>query len=85
MSILLVECNLIVWIILSRIGFRLSDTGAMTRVAPARIIHIHEASKFLGNCSSQLIDQAGETVQSPSVPFRVVPEFEFLRRWPSST
>ncbi len=52
---------------------------------PARIIHIHEASKFLGNSSSQLIDQAGETVQSPSVPFRVVPEFEFLRRWPSST
>ena len=50
---------------------------------PARIVHIHEASKFLGNCSSQLIDQAGETVRSPSVPFRVVPEFEFLQ-WPSS-
>lgn len=52
---------------------------------PARIVHIHEASKFLGNCSSQLIDQAGETVRSPGVPFRVVPEFEFLQRWPSST
>ena len=52
---------------------------------PARIIHIHEASKFLGNSSSQLMDQAGETVRSPSVPFRVVPEFEFLQRWPSST
>jgi uncharacterized protein (DUF362 family) len=51
----------------------------------SRIVHIHEASKFLGNSSSQLIDQAGETVRSPSVPFRVVPEFEFLRRWPSSS
>ena len=52
---------------------------------PARIVHIHEGSGFLGNSLSQLIDQAGETVRSPSVPFRVVPEFEFLRRWPSSS
>lgn len=48
---------------------------------PDRVPHIHEASKFLGNCCLEVIDQAGETVQSPSVPFQVVPEFEFLRSW----
>ncbi|HEV2396193.1 MAG TPA: DUF362 domain-containing protein [Candidatus Sulfotelmatobacter sp.] len=48
---------------------------------PHRIPHIREASKFLGNCCVEAIDQAGEMVQSPSVPFQVVPEFEFLRSW----
>jgi hypothetical protein len=51
---------------------------------PSRIVHIHEASKFLGNSCAKLIDQAGEAVRSPGVPFQVVPEFEFLRHWPSS-
>jgi len=46
---------------------------------PDRITHIHEASKFLGNSSSMLIDHAGEAVRRPDEPFRVVPEFEFLR------
>jgi uncharacterized protein (DUF362 family) len=44
-----------------------------------RIGHIHEASKFLGNSSNKLIDQAGEAARRPEIPFRVVPEFEFLR------
>lgn len=47
---------------------------------PGRIVHIHEASKFLGNSSFKLIDQAGESLRRPDVPFRVVPEFEFLRQ-----
>jgi uncharacterized protein (DUF362 family) len=46
---------------------------------PDRIAHIHEASKFRGNSSFRLIDHAGEAVRRPDVPFRVVPEFEFLR------
>ena len=51
---------------------------------PDRVAHIREASKFLGNSSAELIDQAREAVRSPGVPFQVVPEFEFLRHWPSS-
>jgi uncharacterized protein (DUF362 family) len=47
---------------------------------PHRVVHIHEAAKFLGNASSRLIDQVGETVRCPDVPFQVVPEFEFLRQ-----
>ena len=46
---------------------------------PSRIIHIHEASKFLGNSSASLIDEAGESLRRPEVPFQLVPEFEFLR------
>jgi uncharacterized protein (DUF362 family) len=51
---------------------------------PSRIVHIREASKFLGNSCAKLIDQAGEAVRSQGVPFQVVPEFEFLRDWSSS-
>lgn len=47
---------------------------------PERVIHIREASKFLGNSSARMIDFAGEAVGSPGEPFKVVPEFEFLRR-----
>jgi len=46
---------------------------------PSRIVHIHEASKFLGNSSASLIDEAGESLRRPEVPFQLVPEFEFLR------
>jgi len=45
---------------------------------PGRIVHIREGARFLGNADSGHIDQAGETVKSPSTPFRVVPEFENL-------
>jgi len=51
---------------------------------PDRVPHIREASKFLGNCRLEVIDQAGETVESPGVPFQVVPEFEVLRQLYSS-
>jgi uncharacterized protein (DUF362 family) len=47
---------------------------------PDWVVHIHEAAKFLGNASARLIDQFGETLRGPKVPFQVVPEFEFLRQ-----
>jgi uncharacterized protein (DUF362 family) len=46
---------------------------------PDRIPHIREASKFLGNSSDEFIQQTGETLRRPQVPFQVVPEFQFLR------
>ena len=46
---------------------------------PERVRHIDEGSRFLGNASSALIDQVGETVASPAVPFAVVPEFRYLQ------
>jgi uncharacterized protein (DUF362 family) len=49
-------------------------------LAPDRVAHIHEASRFLGNLSSALIDSVAEVVQIPDEPFHVVPEFEFLRQ-----
>jgi len=47
---------------------------------PDGVVHIREASNFLGNSSSTLIDFVGEAVRSPEEPFHVVPEFEFLRQ-----
>jgi uncharacterized protein (DUF362 family) len=47
---------------------------------PDGVVHIREASKFLGNSSSTLIDFVGEAVPSPEAPFHVVPEFEFMRQ-----
>ena len=46
---------------------------------PSRIPHIKEASKFLGNSAARLIDQAGETLTQPDVPFQLVPEWAYLR------
>jgi len=44
------------------------------------VVHIYEAAKFLGNSSPKLIDQVGEMLRSPDMPFQVVPEFRFLSR-----
>ncbi len=46
---------------------------------PGRIPHIREASRFLGNSSPALIDQAGEVPRRPEMPFQVVPDFQHLR------
>ena len=46
---------------------------------PGRIVHIREGPKFLGNASQGLIDQAGEILTPTTSPFRVVPEFQYLR------
>lgn len=45
---------------------------------PNRIPHIREASRFLGNSSSAAIEQAGEKVAPPEVPFEVVPDWRHL-------
>jgi len=45
---------------------------------PNRVAHIREASRFLGNSSTALIDQVGETLMAPDVPFQVVPDWEYL-------
>ena len=45
---------------------------------PERIAYIQEASKFLGNCSPDLITAVAESVIPPAKPFRVVKEFEYL-------
>jgi hypothetical protein len=41
-------------------------------------VHIRESSKFIGNASPALIYQVGETFKSPTTPFKVVPEFQYL-------
>jgi uncharacterized protein (DUF362 family) len=46
---------------------------------PERIPYIYEAAKFLGNASIELIDQLAGQVTAPDIPFKVVPEFEYLR------
>jgi len=45
---------------------------------PERVSHIREGSRFLGNASPAFIDQVGETVQPPTTPFQLVPEFRHL-------
>jgi uncharacterized protein (DUF362 family) len=45
---------------------------------PGRIVHVREGSKFLGNTSLGLVDQAGEILTAPTSPFQVVPEFRHL-------
>ncbi|HXY11847.1 MAG TPA: DUF362 domain-containing protein [Terriglobales bacterium] len=46
---------------------------------PDRIPHIQEAARFLGNSLPALIDQGGEVLRRPEVPFQVVPEFQHIR------
>jgi uncharacterized protein (DUF362 family) len=45
---------------------------------PERIPHIHEGSRFLGNASSELIQQICEPVISPQSPFETVSEWAHL-------
>ncbi len=47
---------------------------------PSRIVHIREGSRFLGNASPGLVDQAGEILTAPTSPFQVVPEFRSAHR-----
>ena len=48
-------------------------------LAPERIAHICETAKFLGNASKELIDQLADPATAPEMPFRTVPEFEYLQ------
>lgn len=47
---------------------------------PEGIMHIGEGARFLGNAEPERIDQVGENVLRPNVPFNVVPEFRYLQR-----
>ncbi len=47
--------------------------------APEMIAHIRETAKFLGNASKELIDQLADPVTAPEMPFKTVPEFEYLQ------
>jgi uncharacterized protein (DUF362 family) len=47
---------------------------------PDRVAHIHEAAKFLGNSSPDLVEQMGEVARQPEAPFRVVPELDSCTR-----
>ena len=46
---------------------------------PDKIVHLRAGAQFLGNSSVARIDQLAEAVCFPDVPFRTVPEFEYLR------
>lgn len=46
---------------------------------PGRIVHIAEASRFLGNSSVQRIDQVANPLVPPRAPFQVVPDFRYLQ------
>jgi uncharacterized protein (DUF362 family) len=47
----------------------------LTGFDPLRIMHISEGSRFLGNAEPAYMNQLGDTVRPPIIPFRVVPEF----------
>jgi uncharacterized protein (DUF362 family) len=50
---------------------------------PARVRHIAEASRFLGNQEPIRIRQLGDRVSAASRPFAVLPDFEFLISHPA--
>ena len=45
---------------------------------PGRIGHLRLGADFLGNATSERIDQVGETIETPKIPFMVVPSFRHL-------
>jgi uncharacterized protein (DUF362 family) len=49
-------------------------------IAPERVTHIGEASRFLGNLDEARIQLVAERVSQPALPFSVLPEFSFLIR-----
>lgn len=55
-----------------------STCARLMGFAPLRIMHISEGARFLGNAGPAHIDQLGDTVRPPNIPFRVVPEFQNL-------
>ena len=46
---------------------------------PERVAHIEETAKFLGNLSTDRIDQLAVQLVSPAAPFQTVQEFEHFR------
>lgn len=50
---------------------------------PNKVTHIRVGADFLGNLSEEFIRQLAEPLILPATPFRMVPEFEHLRRTPN--
>lgn len=46
---------------------------------PDRVPHLREASRFVGNSATTVIEQVAEMLVPPEVPFRVVPDWDYLR------
>jgi uncharacterized protein (DUF362 family) len=46
---------------------------------PDKIVHLRAGAQFLGNSSMARIDQLGEAVCFPEMPFQTAPELEYLR------
>jgi uncharacterized protein (DUF362 family) len=46
---------------------------------PEQVAHIRIGKQFLGNSSVRRIHQLADPVGAPETPFRMVPEFEYLR------
>jgi uncharacterized protein (DUF362 family) len=49
-------------------------------IEPARVSHIAEAGRFLGNLDEARIQLIGEQATPPATPFSVLPEFSYLTR-----
>lgn len=47
-------------------------------IEPARVSHIAEAGRFLGNLDEMRIQLVGEQATPPTTPFSVLPKFSFL-------
>ena len=45
---------------------------------PRRVAYIQESAKFLGNSAAALIDQVGENLMRPPIPFQLLPEWAHL-------
>jgi uncharacterized protein (DUF362 family) len=66
-------------IVLSNDPVAADATGArLMGFEPNRVPHIREASRFLGNSITELIDQVGEARPTPATPFQVVGDWTFL-------
>jgi uncharacterized protein (DUF362 family) len=46
---------------------------------PLRVRHLSDGGRFLGNLHTERITMLAESVQRPTRPFTVLPEFEYLR------
>jgi uncharacterized protein (DUF362 family) len=46
---------------------------------PDKVTHIRVGAQFLGNSSVQQIVQLAERLEAPDIPFRLVPDFEYLQ------
>jgi hypothetical protein len=48
-------------------------------LGPDCVPHLREASRFVGNSATTVIDQVAEMLVPREVPFQVVPDSDYLR------